>query len=45
MICEIQLNLTKWCDVKHLIHRFYTIARSETDNEIYKLLVSQCFEV
>ena len=40
MICEIQLNLSKWCDVQHLIHRFYSVARCEKDNQIFNLLLN-----
>ena len=30
MVCEVQLNLDAYVDVKHAIHRFYSMLRCET---------------
>lgn len=43
MICEIQLNLAQWCDVKHQIHRFYTMARCTDPAEVYQTIISKVY--
>lgn len=38
MICEVQLNLQPYAEVKHLIHAIYSLARVETGHSMYLTL-------
>eukprot|EP01062_Namystynia_karyoxenos_P005910 TRINITY_DN1204_c0_g1_i2.p1 TRINITY_DN1204_c0_g1~~TRINITY_DN1204_c0_g1_i2.p1 ORF type:complete len:603 (+),score=190.83 TRINITY_DN1204_c0_g1_i2:80-1810(+) len=41
MVCEIQINLKAYAKVKHMIHRFYSIVRTQGTHELHSLLTKQ----
>eukprot|EP00756_Hemistasia_phaeocysticola_P025455 Hpha_TRINITY_DN16007_c4_g10::TRINITY_DN16007_c4_g10_i1::g.117633::m.117633 len=41
VVCEVQINLKSYAEVKHKIHRFYSIVRCTTHQELVGLLTKQ----